>query len=429
MPVMTLLLVVGVVALFLIGAPIAIALGLPSIIVLLIYQPIPNMNMIPQLIGEASASFILMAVPMFIFAGNLMERGSMGRNLIDFTTSIVGWMKGGLGAVNIVGSMIFGGISGSSVADTAVFGSVLVPRMIENKYPKDYAVAVTLTSSCLSVIIPPSILLVIASASTNQSVARALAAGLGPGLLVTLLLAVVNYAICRKNGYGVNIQFSLSNVFRKAKSCWTAMIAPLIILGSIFSGVVTPTEGAAVTVLYVLIVDGLIFRKLSLSDICIAAKDTAKLTSAIMFIIASGALINWIMTYENVPRMLAELALSIPGGKVGFLLLLNVILLIIGMTIDAGPACVIFPPLFMPIATSLGIDAAHFLVMMVVGFAVGLTTPPYGVCLFSISSVCKMRVEEIIKASVPFYIILLVGMLLVSFIPSISLALPTLLGL
>lgn len=429
MPVMTITLIVLAAILFIIGAPIAVALGLSSISVFLIFHPIPTMNMIPQLIGEASTSFILMAVPMFIFVGNLMERGTMGRNLIDFTTSIVGWMKGGLGHVNIVGSMLFGGISGSSVADTAVFGTVLVPRMLENNYPKPYSVAVTLTSSCLSVIIPPSILMVIASASTNQSVARALAAGLVPGLTVTALLMLVNYYICSKEHYGVKIHFSLRNVFAKFKSCWTAMIAPLIVLGSIFSGVVTPTEGAAVAVLYVLVVDGLIFRKLSLSDIWQAAMDSAKLTSGVMFIIASGAIINWIMTFEGVHQMLASLALQIPGGRFSFLILLNIVLLFIGMTIDASPACIIFPPLFLPIATSLGIDPAHFLTIMVVGFAVGLTTPPYGVCLFSISSVCNIRVEDVVKAAVPFYLVLLLCMLLVSFVPQLSLTLPALLGL
>ena len=426
---MTLTLIAIAMILLLSGAPIAIALGLSSAVVFIFYQPIPTMSIIPQLIGESSTSFILMAIPMFIFAGNLMEQGTMGRKLIDLMTAFVGWMKGGLGAVNILGSMVFGGISGSSVADTATFGTILVPRMTEQNYPKAYAAAVTLCSSSLAVVIPPSILMVIAASSTNQSVAKALAAGLLPGILITVLLMVVNYVISSKKHYGTKVPFSWRNAGTSLKTCWTSLLAPLIILGSIFSGIVTPTEGAAIAVLYVLLVDGVIMRKLTWKTIYRSAKDAALLTSAIMFIVASSALINWIMTFEGVPKMLASLAKSIPGGKTGFLILLNIVLLFIGMTIDAGPACIVFPPLFMPIAASVGVSPTHFLVIMVVGFAVGLVTPPYGVCLFSISTVTKIRVEEIVKCSWPFYITLFISMLLVSFLPDISLLVPRLLGL
>lgn len=429
MPVMSLTLLILAVVLMLLGTSIAVSLGLSAILVMLIYQPVPNMMIIPQMFSEASTSFVLLAVPLFILAGNLMERGTMGRNLIDFTTSLVGWAKGGLGAATITGSMIFGGISGSSLADTATFGTIMVPRMVKDGYPKDYAAGLTLTASCLAVIIPPSILIVLAAASTLQSVGKALAGGILPGILITALLFVPNYVISKKHGYGSSIPFSLKNVFHKLTTCWTALIAPLIILGSIFSGVVTPTEGALVAVLYILFVDMLVFRRLKFSDLVDASKSTAVLTSAILFIATSSAMANWIIAYENVPKFMAEALVGVPGGTVGFLILINIFLLIIGMTLDAGPATIIFTPLFLPVAISMGIDPTHFLIIMVCGFALGLVTPPYGVCLFSISSICNIPMDKLVRAAMPFYAVIFMAMLLITFIPSITLFIPNILGL
>ena len=429
MPVMSITLLVLAVVLMLMGTSIAVSLGLSAILVMLIYQPVPNMMIIPQMFSEASTSFVLLAVPLFILAGNLMERGTMGRNLIDFTTSLVGWAKGGLGAATITGSMIFGGISGSSLADTATFGTIMVPRMVKDGYPKDYAAGLTLTASCLAVIIPPSILIVLAAASTLQSVGKALAGGILPGILITALLFVPNYVISKKHGYGSRIPFSLKNVLHKLTTCWTALIAPLIILGSIFSGVVTPTEGALVAVFYILFVDMLVFRRLKWADLVDASKSTAVLTSAILFIATSSAMANWIIAYENVPKFMAEALVGVPGGTVGFLILINIFLLIIGMTLDAGPATIIFTPLFLPVAVSMGIDPTHFLIIMVCGFALGLVTPPYGVCLFSISSICSIPMDRLVRASMPFYAVIFMAMLMITFIPAITLFIPNILGL
>lgn len=429
MPVMTLTLLLLTTVILFMGARIAVALGLASTLVMIIFNPVGTLQIIPQLFSEASTSFILLAVPLFILAGNLMEKGTVGRNLIDFTSSIVGWMKGGLGAVNIVGSMIFGGISGSSLADTATFGTILIPRMVEDKYPKPYAAAVTLTSSCLSVVIPPSILIVLAAASTLQSVSKSLAAGLLPGLLITILLLIPNYYISSKHGYGTSIKFSIKNIISKFSTCWTALVAPLIILGSIFSGVVTPTEGALVAVIYILIIDVLVYRKISLKDFIKCLENTAVLTSSILFIATSSAIANWIIAYENVPKYIATQLNNVPGGKFGFLLLMIILLIMIGMILDASPAILIFAPLFLPIAVSMGVDPTHFLTIMITAFGVGLTTPPYGVCLFSVSSVSKVSMDELIKSSAPFYAMLIIGLLMITFIPEITLFFPKVLGL
>jgi tripartite ATP-independent transporter DctM subunit len=425
---MTLTLVLILLFFLLISSPVSVALGLASVITMLIYQPVP-FETIPQLLSNNSTSFIMVAVPLFILAGNLMERGTVGRNLIDFTTSIIGFSTGGLGAVNIVGSMLFGGISGSSLADTAVFGSILVPRMVEQQYPKDYAAAVTTTSSCLSVIIPPSINIVVAAAVTSQSVSRALAAGVLPGVLVTFLMCLPNYYLSKKHGYGVKIPFSFGNVVRTLRLTWSALLAPVIILGSIFSGIVTPTEAASITVLYIIVVDFVFFKKISLRDIWVSLYDTARMTSGILFIATSSAVASYILAYEGIPNMLAKILAAVPGGQFGFVILFSAFIIALGCVMDAGPIIIIFTPLFMPVATAAGIDPSHYLIMMVIGTAIGLTTPPYGVCLFSMSTVANISIEKIAKSSIPFYVSMIIALLLVGLWPPLTLALPLVLGL
>jgi len=429
MPTMTLVLggLVGVLYIF--GVPIAVSLGLGAIFALTFFSPVPTMQIIPQLFSDAATSFVLLAVPLFILAGFLMEKGTVGKNLVDFALSIVGWTTGGLANAGIVSSMIFGGISGSSLADTATFGTILVPQMVQDGYPEDYATAVVLNSSTLAVVIPPSILMVLAAASTDQSVGKALAGGLIPGIFITLCLLAINIYLCRKRGFGGKVRFSVPNVWRTFLRSWTALIAPLIILGTIFSGVVTPTEGAAVAVLYVILIDYFIFRKLTLSDIRSAVTKAAYLTAAILFIVTSTAIANWILAYDNVPKYLGAALASLPGGKVSFLLIMDVILLLIGMTIDATPACIIFTPLFLPMARSFGIDPTHFIVIMVCGLALGLATPPYGVCLFSMASITGLPMDRIIRQSIPFYLAILLALMAITFFPPLSLAFPTLIGL
>ncbi len=429
MPVMTIAVTVQSIILLVIGAPFAVALGLSTVTTIIVYRPVPTLQIIPQLFCESATTFILLAVPIFILAGTLMEKGTLGRNLIDFTTSIVNWMSGGLGSANVVGSMIFGGISGSSLADTATFGKILVPRMVDDGYPKDYAAAVTLTSSSLSVVIPPSILIVMAAAATNQSVSRALAGGLLPGVLITTSLLVPNIIISTRRGYGHRIPFSLKNVWGKTLTCWTSLVAPFIILGAIFTGIVTPTEAAGIAVLYILIVDFVIFKKLTVNDIIESLKQSAVLTSTILFIATSSALTNFIVAYENIPQKLTEVLLDMPGGKIGFLIIIDILLVIMGMMLDASPAILVFTPLLLPIAQNMGVNPGHFIVLSVAGLALGLTTPPYGVCLFSIASVCKIPVDRLVKQAIPFYVAMIIALVLITFVPALSLALPDLFGL
>jgi tripartite ATP-independent transporter DctM subunit len=276
-------------------------------------------------------------------------------------------------------------------------------------------------------VIPPSLLLVLAAATTNQSVGRALAGGLVPGVLLTIMLLIPNHIICKRYGYGRHIPFSIGNVMRKFRTCWTAIIAPLIILGSIFSGLVTPTEGAGLAVLYVLIIDVVIFRKIGLRDLWRATKDSAVLTAAVLFIATSSAICNYIVAVERIPEFMTHVLAGMPGGKYGFLAMIIIMVIAIGMFVDATPATLIFTPLFLPIALKMGVDPTHFLVLVSVGMALGLTTPPYGVCLFSISSICKISMAVLVKESLPFYVVMFISLLAVTFIPQISLLLPNLL--
>ena len=429
MPTMTLTLLILVAIMFTFGIPIAASLGLSALIVLTFLSPVSSMQILPQLFGEAATSFVLLAVPLFILAGFLMEKGTVGRNLVEFASSIVGWTTGGLGNAGIVGTMIFGGISGSSLADTATFGTVLVPQMVEDGYPRDYAAALVLSAATLDVVIPPSILLVLGAAVTDQSVGKALAGGLVPGIFITGCLLLTNILISKRRGYGHRVGFSFLNVAHTLGRCWSALIAPLVVLGSIFTGVVTPTEGAAVAVLYVLLIDFGIYRKLTVADVVDSVRRSAYLTAAILFIVTSTAIANWIIAYDNLPKFLAAILSNLPGGKFTFLLIIDFILLLIGMTIDATPACIIFTPLFLPIAQNLGIDPTHFIVIMICGFALGLATPPYGVCLFSISQITGVPLDKVIIQAFPYYVAIFIALLVITYFPPLTLAFPALFGM
>jgi C4-dicarboxylate transporter DctM subunit len=301
--------------------------------------------------------------------------------------------------------------------------------MVEDKYDKDYSGAVTVTSSCLSTVIPPSIQIVLAAAGCNVSVSKSLAAGLLPGLLVTIFLMFPNWYICKKRGYGTKHPFSWGKVFKSLSETWTALLAPLIILGSIFSGFVTPTEGAGVAVLYVLIIDGLIFRNLNLRDVWDCCKKTAALSGSILLIATASSVMNWVIAIEGIPQLLIKFLTGVPGGKVGFTIMIILIMVFIGMVMDATPATLIFAPLFMPAAQAMGIDQIHFIMLFVMGVAVGMTTPPYGVCLFSITTIANIPMVRLIRECVPFYVMLLIVFAMVAFIPPLSLWVPSLLGM
>lgn len=427
MPVMTITSSIVAAVLAILGVPLGVALGLSCTVALLIFQPIPSFELIPQMMSVVTEDFVLTAVPLFILAGVVIEKGGLGQRLISFINSLVSWAPGGLGVANIIGSMVFGGCSGSSLADTACLGSILIPRMVSEGYDRNYAGAVTATSSTLAVVIPPSILLIVWAVIAEQSAALLLVGGFLPGILITLLLLVPNYYISRKRNYGKVAKFSYKEFFKQLKPGILPMLAPIIILGGIMTGFFTPTEAAGVASIYALLVTIFIYRGLTINLLAAILVDAGKLTAGILFIVAASRLFTWIIAWEGVPRLVSNLLLSITHSPIVFLLLVNVLLIFAGMVLDVICALMVFTPLLLPAAIEIGVNPIHLGVIMVGNLAIGLVTPPFGACLFSTAAVGKMSIEGIVKESLPFYGALILSLLLYTYIPQIVLFLPNLL--
>lgn len=427
MPVMTITSSIVAAVLAILGVPLGVALGLSCTVALLIFQPIPSFELIPQMMSVVTEDFVLTAVPLFVLAGVVMEKGGLGKRLISFINSLVGWAPGGLGVANIIGSMVFGGCSGSSLADTACLGSILIPRMVSEGYDRNYAGAVTATSSTLAVVIPPSILLIVWAVIAEQSAALLLVGGFLPGILITLLLLVPNYYISRKRNYGKVAKFSYKEFFKQLKPGIPPMLAPIIIIGGIMTGFFTPTEAAGVASIYALLVTIFIYRGLTINLLAEILVDAGKLTAGILFIVAASRLFTWIIAWEGVPRLVSNLLLSITHSPIVFLLLVNVLLIFAGMVLDVICALMVFTPLLLPAAIEIGVNPIHLGVIMVGNLAIGLVTPPFGACLFSTAAVGKMSIEGIVKESLPFYGALILSLLLYTYIPQIVLFLPNLL--
>jgi len=420
---MTLSVIISSILLLFLGVPVAVSLGLSSLITLIAFHTIP-LDIIPQLLWGGTESFILIAIPFFIMVGVIMELGGISNSLISLANSLVGWMKGGLGAANIVVSLIFGGISGSSVADTVSIGTIMIPKMVENGYDKEYSAAITAVSSILSVIVPPSILMVVLGAVAGQSIGRLLVGGILPGVLLSFIMIVQNYFISRKRDYGTYNKFSLKNIWMEFKGSILALGTPLIILGGILSGIVTPTEASGVAVLYTIFVT-MFLKKRDFLDIFIkATRRAAVTTSSVIFVMLASKLFTFIITFENVPQLASSAALGVTKNPLVILLIFNVFMIIVGMFTDAIVAILICAPIMYPVIMHFGIDPIHFGVLFVLCLAIGLVTPPFGVCLFSVCNVAKIKLGTLVRGVLPLYVSLLVTILLITVFPQIVLLLP-----
>ncbi|MBE3138632.1 MAG: TRAP transporter large permease [Actinobacteria bacterium] len=424
MPVMSLSVVSLSFLLLFLGIPIGVSLGFSSLIVLAVFHPVP-LAVVPQMLWGGTETFILIAVPFFVLTGIIMELGGVSDKLINFTNSLFGWMKGGLGAVNIVSSFIFGGISGSSLADTVAIGSIMIPKMIENDYGKEYSAAITAVSSTLSVIVPPSILMVVLGVVAGQSVGRLLVGGIVPGALLTFIMLIQNYFISKKRDYGQHIDFSLKNIWTQTKKGIFPLGTPFIILGGIMTGLITPTEASGVAVLYTLFIIKYILVKKDFYNIFVRASiRAADITSSIIFIVVASKIFTFIITFERLPWLVSSAILQITTNPLGVLLVVSVFLLIVGMFIDSIVTIIICAPILFPVAIKVGIDPIHFGVFFVFCLAIGLVTPPFGVCLFSVCNIAKMKMESLTKAVFPLYFSLLLTLLFVILFPQIVLLLP-----
>lgn len=407
--------------------PIAYAVGISTVLCLISMGNVLTTLSVEMVNGIWS--FSLMAVPFFITMGVLMGSGGISDKLIALANSLVGWMRGGLAMVNIVASYFFGGISGSAAADTASLGSILIPMMVDEGYDADFSTAVTITSSCEGLLVPPSHNMVIyATTAGGISVGALFMAGYLPGALLAIALMIGSYIISVKRNYPKGKRFSLKDFGKQILTSIWALLAVLIVVFGVVGGLFTATESAAIAVIYSLFVSVFIYKGMTWRGVWKALDNCVETLSIVLILIATSAAFGYCLTGLHVPAKAASLITSVSSNPVVVVLLLNLILLILGMIMDMAPIILIATPILLPVAQSVGIHPVQFGIMVVLNCGIGLLTPPVGAVLFIGSAVAKRPMEKVVKATLPFYICMLIALLLISFIPAISLWLPKLTG-
>jgi C4-dicarboxylate transporter DctM subunit len=372
---------------------------------------------------NAINKFPLAAIPFFILAGNLMETGGISRRLVEFAKSIVGGVQGGLPMTCVLTCMIFAAVSGSSVATTFAVGAILIPALIKHGYPKSYAAALQATSAELGVIIPPSIPLILYGVSAEVSIGELFIAGIGPGILISLSLMVFVYIYCRIKGWGKNDGDGRLGFFKATWQAGWALLMPVIILGGIYGGIFTPTEAAAVAVFYALIVGVVIYREISIPGLIVVLRKSVISSAVIMFIIANAGLFAFLITRAGVPDAIGRYLEAVLQSPALFLVGVNAALFLIGMFIETSAAIIVLAPILAPVAMHFGIDPVHFGMIMVVNLALGMITPPFGVNLFAACTVARISLDQIIRHLVPFVLVIIACLMLITYLPAISLTL------
>lgn len=407
--------------------PIAYAVALSSMLCLL-YLGKPLTTVCQQMVKGIS-SFSLMAVPFFITMGCLMGSGGISEKLIALANACVGWMTGGMAMVNIVASYFFGGISGSAAADTASLGTILIPMMVDQGYDDDFSTAVTITSSCEGLLVPPSHNMVIyAMSAGGVSVGSLFLAGYIPGALLAISLMVGSYIISKRRNYPKGEKFNLMNLLKQfLVSFWALAAVIIVVLGVVF-GWFTATESAAIAVIYSLIVSVYIYKGLDWKGVWRVLEDCVNTLSVVLILISTSSIFGYCLTMLHVPSLAANAVIGLTNNPILIALLLNVILLFLGCIMDMAPIILIATPILLPIATAIGINPIQFGIMIVLNCGIGLLTPPVGAVLFIGSAVGKVKMEKVVKATLPFYVCMIVVLLLLTFIPEISMFLPNLLN-
>ena len=411
-----------------IGVPVAYAVGISAIIGAW-YIDIPLEAVMIQLTSGVN-KFSLLAIPFFILAGAIMAEGGIARRLVNFAYIFVGFIRGGLSLVNIVASTFFGAISGSSVADTASIGSVMIPEMDKKGYPRDFAAAVTASGSVQAILTPPSHNSVIYSLATGGtvSIAALFIAGILPGLLLSFSLMVMCVAFAHKRGYPKGERVPFRQALKIFVDTLWGLMTVVIIMGGILSGIFTATESAAIACLWAFFVTMFIYRDYKWSELPKLMFRTVKTVTIVMILIGFAAAFGAVMTYMQLPMRITEAFTSISDNKYVILMCINIMLLLIGTLMDMAPLILILTPVLLPVTNALGIDPVHFGMIMLVNLGIGLITPPVGSVLFVASAVSKQKIEQVVKAMLPFYLVLFLVLMLVTYIPAISLFLPKLFG-
>ena len=409
------------------GFPVAFCLGITAFIVL-VTSEVP-LSLMAQRIFTGIDSFPLMAVPFFVLAGELMNRGGTTERLIRFANILVGRIRGGLAHTNIVASMFFGGISGSAVADASAMGTILVPGMVREGYGKGFSAAVTAASSTMGPIIPPSIFMVIMGVTTGLSIGGLFAAGIIPGILLGVSMMALSYYIAVKRNYPKDdTPITFHRLAKELKSAGPALFAPVIILGGILGGVCTPTEAAVLAVFYAFFLGVVIYRELKIKDIRDVLVSSGITTAVLLLIIGMANIFAWVLTSEQIPQKIAAAMLDITKNPYLILLFINIFLIFIGMFMEGGAAIIILAPTLLAVATTVGIHPLHFGLVMVLNIVVGLLTPPLGVCLFVVCGVTGLPLTLVTRAVLPFLALEFCVLLLVTYFPAMILLIPKLLG-
>lgn len=406
------------------GVPIAFALGIASLVTFFVEGISPAIAF-QRVIGGLSI-YSLIAVPFFVFAGELMLRGGIGMKLVRLCLALVGRVRGGLGQVNVVSSMVFGGISGSAVADTSALGSMLIPMMEKAGYDKDYAVNVTVTSSLAGIVIPPShnMVLYALAAGGAASISNLFLAGVVPGILMCLSLCVAAYVVAVRRNYPRDAFPGVVQTLRYALDAIPGILTGFIIVGGVLSGVFTVTESAAIGVIYALVIIAFLYRSLSFADLLESLKATVRTTAMVMILVATAASFAYLLSIYRMPELVMATLTGISENPIIILLLINLAFLVLGCFMDMAALILICTPIFLPVAVAAGMDPVQFGILMMMNLGLGLTTPPVGACLFLGCSIARIPMEKTILTIWPFYLAIFVVLMLVTFVPSISLWLP-----
>lgn len=419
-------------ALLLLRVPVAFSLGISSFLAI-VYLGIDPMVVV-QKMADGMDTFALLAIPFFILAGNLMGQGGIANRLIDLANALVGFIRGGLAMVNIMASMFFGGISGSSVADTSSIGSILIPMMKKNGYDADYAVGVTITSSTQGIIIPPShnAILYALAAGGAVSIGKLFAAGVVPGVVIGVGLMITSYLIAVKRGYPKGRLVPLGEALRVFWQSILGLITAFLIAGLVIFGIATATESAAVAVVYAFIITFFVYREISLKRFPGVLLDSVKTIAMVMLLIATASAFGFVLAYLRIPSIVTDALLGFAGSgdsamqAIKVMLLLNLLLLVLGCIMDMAPLILIVTPVLLPVATSIGIDPVHFGIILLLNLGIGLCTPPVGSTLFVGCAIGKISIEKLSKSLWPFYLTMIIVLLLVTYVRPITMILPDL---
>ncbi|MFK8163217.1 MAG: TRAP transporter large permease [Lewinella sp.] len=422
------IMIVSFLAFLSLGVPVAWTLGLTAFITLLTtMDSLVAAGTVAQRMATGLDSFSLLAIPFFILAGQLMNRGGLAKRLINFARALVGPLPGGLAAVNVVAAMLFGAIAGSAAAAASAIGTIMTKTMEDEGYPRPFSAAVNITSATTGLIIPPSnVLIVYSLASGGVSIAALFVAGYVPGILTGLLLIVAAAIYAKRKGYPNGGPWKLTTMLKTAGAAFPSMLLLVVVIGGIVGGIFTATEASAVAVLYCLVL-AFLYRELDWKDLPKVFAESVNTTAIVLLLVSTSLALSWVMSYENLPQAITAGLLGVSNNPIVILLLINLILLAVGIFMDMTPAVLIFTPIFLPVVTELGMDPIHFGIMMVLNLCIGLCTPPVGTVLFVGVGVAEIKLTQVLRPLAPLFLVMLFALIAVTFIPGLSLWLPNLL--